>query len=136
MTPLEQAIAIARAVRDAGGRALIVGGWVRDRIMGQETTDIDLEVFRLARPAKDLDIAVHAAAQKIRRRRKRGRLLRDAQHRVQKKNRGANPDVHVKWFSDAEILSPPGSLLRALPAALNSEIGIAFSSALRCSARC
>src|SRR5215472_15852105 len=47
MTLLDRATAIARAVRDAGGRALIVGGWVRDRIMGRETTDIDLEVFGL-----------------------------------------------------------------------------------------
>jgi tRNA nucleotidyltransferase (CCA-adding enzyme) len=42
--------AIARAVRDAGGRALVVGGWVRDRLMGlpePETTNIDLEVFGL-----------------------------------------------------------------------------------------
>ena len=45
--PLERATAIARAVRDAGGRALIVGGWVRDRLMGRDTTDIDLEVFKL-----------------------------------------------------------------------------------------
>ena len=47
-TPLERATEIARAVRAAGGRALIVGGWVRDRIMGRETTDLDLEVFGLA----------------------------------------------------------------------------------------
>ena len=40
---------IAEAVRDAGGRALIVGGWVRDRLLGRadETTDVDLEVFGL-----------------------------------------------------------------------------------------
>ena len=37
--------AIARAVRDAGGRALIVGGWVRDRLLGRESKDIDVEVF-------------------------------------------------------------------------------------------
>jgi len=43
MTPLVHAIAIA--VRDAGGRALIVGGWVRDRLMGRESKDIDLEVY-------------------------------------------------------------------------------------------
>jgi tRNA nucleotidyltransferase (CCA-adding enzyme) len=48
MTPLGQTTAIARAVNDAGGRALIVGGWVRDRLMGRETTDIDVEVFRLS----------------------------------------------------------------------------------------
>ena len=40
---------IATAVREAGGRALIVGGWVRDRLMGRESNskDIDLEVYSL-----------------------------------------------------------------------------------------
>ncbi len=42
---LDQAVAIARAVREAGGRALIVGGWVRDRLMGQPSKDVDLEVY-------------------------------------------------------------------------------------------
>jgi len=46
-TPLERATAIALAVRDAGGRALIVGGWVRDRLMGRDSPDIDIEVFQL-----------------------------------------------------------------------------------------
>lgn len=41
----ERALIIARAVRDAGGRALIVGGWVRDRLLGRASKDIDLEVF-------------------------------------------------------------------------------------------
>jgi tRNA nucleotidyltransferase (CCA-adding enzyme) len=39
---------IATAVRDAGGRAFVVGGWVRDRLMGlpePEKRNIDLEVF-------------------------------------------------------------------------------------------
>src|SRR5258708_6634731 len=48
MSAIEQARDIAVAVRDAGGRALVVGGWVRDRMMGRESTNIDLEVFRLA----------------------------------------------------------------------------------------
>jgi tRNA nucleotidyltransferase (CCA-adding enzyme) len=42
------ATAIASTVRDAGGRALVVGGWVRDRILGlpePEKSNIDLEVF-------------------------------------------------------------------------------------------
>jgi tRNA nucleotidyltransferase (CCA-adding enzyme) len=44
-TPYETAQAIARDVRAAGGRALIVGGWVRDRLLGIECKDVDLEVF-------------------------------------------------------------------------------------------
>ena len=39
---------IATAVREAGGRALIVGGWVRDRLLGlpePEKANVDLEVF-------------------------------------------------------------------------------------------
>jgi len=40
--------AIAVAVRDAGGRALVVGGWVRDRVRGHPSKDIDLEVFGIA----------------------------------------------------------------------------------------
>ncbi|MDQ3149990.1 MAG: CCA tRNA nucleotidyltransferase, partial [Chloroflexota bacterium] len=43
-----QAVAIARAVEEAGGRALIVGGWVRDRLMGRESKDVDLEVYGLS----------------------------------------------------------------------------------------
>jgi tRNA nucleotidyltransferase (CCA-adding enzyme) len=43
--PLDRARQIARLVHDAGGRALVVGGWVRDRIMGRESKDIDVEVF-------------------------------------------------------------------------------------------
>jgi tRNA nucleotidyltransferase (CCA-adding enzyme) len=36
---------IALAIRDAGGRALIVGGWVRDRLLGRDSKDIDLEIY-------------------------------------------------------------------------------------------
>jgi tRNA nucleotidyltransferase (CCA-adding enzyme) len=43
--PPEMAVAIARAVRESGGRALIVGGWVRDRLLGRPSKDVDLEVF-------------------------------------------------------------------------------------------
>jgi tRNA nucleotidyltransferase (CCA-adding enzyme) len=42
---LALATEIAAAVKGAGGRALIVGGWVRDRLRGQPSKDIDLEVF-------------------------------------------------------------------------------------------
>ena len=44
---LAVATAMARQVRDAGGRALIVGGWVRDRLAGRASKDIDLEVYGL-----------------------------------------------------------------------------------------
>jgi tRNA nucleotidyltransferase (CCA-adding enzyme) len=45
MADLELARRIALAVREAGGRALVVGGWVRDRELGRTSKDIDLEVF-------------------------------------------------------------------------------------------
>ena len=44
---IETAAAIARAVRDEGGRALFVGGWVRDRLLGLPSKDVDIEVFGL-----------------------------------------------------------------------------------------
>jgi len=45
---VERATAIARTIRDAGGRALVVGGWVRDRLMGRSSKDLDLEVYHLS----------------------------------------------------------------------------------------
>jgi tRNA nucleotidyltransferase (CCA-adding enzyme) len=41
----DAALAIARAVREAGGRALVVGGWVRDDLLGLDPKDLDLEVY-------------------------------------------------------------------------------------------
>ena len=46
------AASIIGAIRDAGGRALVVGGWVRDRLMGRTSKDIDIEVYGL--PADSL----------------------------------------------------------------------------------
>jgi tRNA nucleotidyltransferase (CCA-adding enzyme) len=43
VTPLVEAI--AREADRLGGRALIVGGWVRDRLLGRVSKDIDLEIF-------------------------------------------------------------------------------------------
>jgi tRNA nucleotidyltransferase (CCA-adding enzyme) len=49
VTPLDRARDIAAAARAAGGRALVVGGWVRDRVMGREQPkDVDIEVYGLA----------------------------------------------------------------------------------------
>jgi tRNA nucleotidyltransferase (CCA-adding enzyme) len=47
LSSFDLAFAIARRVDDAGGRALIVGGWVRDRLMGRSCKDLDLEVYGL-----------------------------------------------------------------------------------------
>lgn len=52
LDPILAATAIARAVREQGGRALVVGGWVRDRLLGHDSKDLDLEVFGI--PGTDL----------------------------------------------------------------------------------
>jgi len=36
---------IAQHIRDRGGRALVVGGFVRDQLLGRDSKDLDLEVF-------------------------------------------------------------------------------------------
>lgn len=40
-------LAIARLVHDRGGRAVIVGGWVRDLLLERPSKDVDMEVFGL-----------------------------------------------------------------------------------------
>ena len=42
---------IAAAVQSQGGRALVVGGWVRDRLLGLDSKDIDIEVFGISADA-------------------------------------------------------------------------------------
>ncbi len=44
----EKVILLSQAVRDAGGRALLVGGCVRDELMGVQPKDWDLEVYGVA----------------------------------------------------------------------------------------
>ena len=44
---------LARRIETRGGRALVVGGWVRDRLRGEEPADLDLEVHGLAEAALD-----------------------------------------------------------------------------------
>ncbi len=46
--PLELALAVARVARARGGRAVVVGGYVRDRLRGRASKDLDLEVFGMA----------------------------------------------------------------------------------------
>ena len=50
-TPLDLALAVAHAARTRGGRALVVGGFVRDRLMGRASKDLDLEVFGIPQDA-------------------------------------------------------------------------------------
>jgi tRNA nucleotidyltransferase (CCA-adding enzyme) len=52
MNSLDQARSIATLVQAHGGRALIVGGWVRDRLLGRASKDVDIEVFGI--PAEQL----------------------------------------------------------------------------------
>ena len=42
-----RSVEIAKAVRDAGGRAIVVGGCVRDHLLGVRSKDVDIEVFGL-----------------------------------------------------------------------------------------
>jgi tRNA nucleotidyltransferase (CCA-adding enzyme) len=42
---LEIAVTIARLVSANGGRALVVGGWVRDRLLDRPSKDVDVEVY-------------------------------------------------------------------------------------------
>src|SRR5205809_687275 len=43
----EYVLKISEAVHRAGGRAMLVGGWVRDRLFGLDSKDFDLEVYHL-----------------------------------------------------------------------------------------
>jgi len=43
----EKILSLARAIHNAGGRALLVGGCVRDELMGKQPKDWDLEVYNL-----------------------------------------------------------------------------------------
>src|SRR5215213_8820021 len=42
---LRVARAIAQAAAARGGRGLVVGGWVRDRLRGETSKDLDLEIY-------------------------------------------------------------------------------------------
>src|SRR5262245_47347661 len=43
----QQVLKLCEAVRESGGRALLVGGSVRDHLLGLPSKDFDIEVYRL-----------------------------------------------------------------------------------------
>nr|VFK19857.1 MAG: tRNA nucleotidyltransferase (CCA-adding enzyme) [Candidatus Kentron sp. LFY] len=45
---VEPILRIARAIDAAGGRAIVVGGWVRDHLLGLDAKDVDIEVYDLS----------------------------------------------------------------------------------------
>jgi tRNA nucleotidyltransferase (CCA-adding enzyme) len=55
---LDLARAIAAAVRDAGGRALVVGGWVRDRLRASRSSARPEPAEGRGHPSKDIDLEV------------------------------------------------------------------------------
>src|SRR5262245_42686725 len=57
---IDVAIAIAELVRQQGGRALVVGGWTRDRLLGHQSKDVDLEVYGI--PALQLKALLETIA--------------------------------------------------------------------------
>ncbi|MEZ5418270.1 MAG: HD domain-containing protein [Vicinamibacterales bacterium] len=57
-SPFDLALAVGRAARARGGRALVVGGYVRDRLLGRPSKDLDLEVFGV--PQDDLQAMLAA----------------------------------------------------------------------------
>jgi len=53
----ERVIALAQAVREAGGRLFVVGGGVRDALLQQPVNDVDTEVFGLSPPQLEAILA-------------------------------------------------------------------------------
>jgi len=52
-----EALEIAQAVRNAHGRALLVGGLVRDHLLGRASKDVDMEIHGLELPAVEALLA-------------------------------------------------------------------------------
>lgn len=61
----EPVVQLCRAVSQAGGRALLVGGWVRDFLRGRPRGDYDLEVYHLEPQALRKLLEVHGAVNPV-----------------------------------------------------------------------
>ena len=62
-TGIQTAEKIARLTAEKGGRAYYVGGYVRDRLLGRETKDIDIEVHGIT--PEDLEKILDSLGQRI-----------------------------------------------------------------------
>lgn len=63
--PPDIVLIIAGAIRARSGKALVVGGWVRDNLIGLNSADVDMEIYRLTIPElesilNDLDLKYDA----------------------------------------------------------------------------
>lgn len=56
---------VAEAVRNAGGRALLVGGQVRDRLLGRPSADVDVEIFGLPLDGVESLLAAHGRTRTV-----------------------------------------------------------------------
>jgi tRNA nucleotidyltransferase (CCA-adding enzyme) len=61
LAPHPAIVELCRALAAAGGRALVVGGWVRDRLLGLAREDYDVEVFGLPPEALKAELARRGA---------------------------------------------------------------------------
>lgn len=58
-------LSVAEDVRSAGGRALLVGGWVRDALLGITSKDVDVEVRGLELPVLREILGRHGEVQEV-----------------------------------------------------------------------
>lgn len=56
---------MARALAATGGRTLVVGGWVRDVVLGRAPGDVDLEIHGLDRAQVSAVIGVHQVVREV-----------------------------------------------------------------------
>ena len=65
LAPPPAVVELCRDLRAAGGRAFVVGGWVRDALADKPTLEVDLEVFGLAAERLRERLAAHGAVDTV-----------------------------------------------------------------------
>lgn len=56
---------LCRDIAEAGGRAVLVGGWVRDQLRGEQSADYDLEVYELEADRLKSLLAAHGTVNAV-----------------------------------------------------------------------